>query len=157
VSHVNPILSSKSSGRFTTIAMLDEIPMRMYSPKTPSMLILHKFWVSKCCHFWVTRATSLLFLSKAGEKGQISYRNTLIENVKSQAINAIRRTEAKAFCRLHILSFEEQEWLVALCFVDSIAKLRFAESNTMKNRSRNIRRILAIADRRPRGFPVYSS
>ena len=78
---------------------------------------------------------------------------TLIEKVRSHAINAINKTEAKVLCR-------EQtpvRWTEQPPSIDSKARLKFAESKTMKKRSKKIRRILALAGRKPRGFPEYSS
>jgi hypothetical protein len=37
------------------------------------------------------------------------------------------------------------------------ARLRFADSNTMNAKSKNIRDIFALCERKPRGFDVYSS
>ena len=75
---------------------------------------------------------------------------TLMEKVRSHAISAIKRTEAKAFCRVQTRELQFP------CMV-SKARLKFAESNTMKKRSKKMSRILAFAGRKPRGFPEYSS
>lgn len=83
---------------------------------------------------------------------------TLIENVNSQAISATKSTDASAFCRWHIpFSRSPSSHIVTESETAAKAKLRLAESKTMKNRSRNISRIFALADRNPKGFPLYSS
>lgn len=94
-----------------------------------------------------------------------TYLRTLIANVMSQAKRAIRRTEARAFCRTQIaplrgyncalISASVQEPVTA--DKEANAKLRLAESKTMKKRSSRISRAFAEGDRRPRGFDVYSS
>lgn len=96
--------------------------------------------------------------------GRITYRRTLMAKVVSQAIKTTSNTDARAFCLSHIVSFRGSNdsfvaIVQALVISDKVskAKLRFAESKTMKIRSRNINLILAFADRRPNGFPVYSS
>lgn len=78
--------------------------------------------------------------------------------VESQAIRAISSTDAKALSLLQILCAVPY-WRHKLCesVTASKAKLKFAESKTMKNRSRKISRIFAFASLKPSGFPWYSS
>lgn len=85
--------------------------------------------------------------------------------VMIQEIRATRRTEARAFCRPHRISLPGSSTSLICADVQepvisdnaSNAKLKLAESNTMKTRSRNISLILAFAGLSPKGFPVYSS
>ena len=86
-----------------------------------------------------------------------AYLITLMEKVKSHAIKAMSRTDAKPFCRAQIPSLSRREAVQTGLLRVSKARLRFAESKTMKKRSRKMRRIFALAGRKPRGFPEYSS
>ena len=94
-----------------------------------------------------------------------AYLRTLMENVISQAKSATSNTEASAFCRVHIPSFRGSiVWLTSASVQDPVtseseanAKLRLAESKTIKKISRRRRRALAEGERKPKGFDVYSS
>lgn len=94
-----------------------------------------------------------------------TYRSTLIENVVNHAIKAISRTDASAFWRPQIGSFlgaisrliSESVQEPFAVDSDSNAKLRFAESKTIKKISSRISLALADGERRPSGFDVYSS
>ena len=107
-------------------------------------------------HLVTTRSTSLSHHQRQisqVDRFDNSHLMTLIEKVRSHAMSAINRTEARVFCREQTpLSVIEQP-----PSIDSKARLKFAESKTMKKRSKKIRRILALAGRKPRGFPEYSS
>ena len=94
-----------------------------------------------------------------------TYLRMLTLNVRSQAISAISNTEARAFCRVQMVSFlglnsrlisaELQE--PPLSDRLSKAKLRFAESKTIKKISKRTSRALERDDLRPNGLDVYSS
>lgn len=88
-----------------------------------------------------------------------------MQNVISQASRATKRTDARAFWRTQILSLRGSIfWLTSASVHDPVtsdkeanAKLRLAESKTMKTKSNKISRAFAEGERRPRGFDVYSS
>ena len=95
-----------------------------------------------------------------------SYLKVLILNVASHASSAINSVAVNAFCRTQIDrvygQFCAEESMASLhAHLSSVrawkARLRFADSNTMNARSKNIRDIFALCERRPRGFDVYSS
>ena len=89
-----------------------------------------------------------------------SYLKILVEKVRLQATNAIIKIPQRALTLPQIMEF--------LPFVPTLqvplssvrapnANAKFADSKIIKKRSNNTSRILAFGDRRPNGFPVYSS
>lgn len=100
-----------------------------------------------------------------GEQGIKTHLKTLIPNVISHAISAINSTLANAVSRRQIDPFRLSSTRLTVAVTQLLlaslspakASARFAESNTMKNISRKINLIFALADLSPSGFPVYSS
>lgn len=89
-----------------------------------------------------------------------SYLKILVEKVRLQATNAIIKIPHRALTLPQIMEF--------LPFVPILqvplssvrapnANAKFADSKIIKKRSNKTSRILAFGDRRPNGFPVYSS
>lgn len=88
----------------------------------------------------------------------------LIAKVAIQASRAISRVAVKPFCLSQMLCLYGQAFVLSdstHAHLSSVrawkARLRLADSKTMKARSRKMSDILALCDRRPRGFDVYSS
>ena len=94
-----------------------------------------------------------------------AYLSTLMENVESQAINAISKTDARAFCRRQMAPFlglycrliSESVQEPPLEDRVSKARLRLAESKTIKKISKRISRTFDDDLLRPSGLEVYSS
>lgn len=95
-----------------------------------------------------------------------SYLKVLMLNVAIHASSAINSVAVNAFCRTQIDRVYGQFCVDASvaslhAHLSSVrawkARLRFADSNTMNARSKNIRDIFALCERKPRGFEVYSS
>lgn len=94
------------------------------------------------------------------------YRKVLIVKVLIQANSAINNVAVRAFCRVQIDFVYGQTWKSGSreslhAHFSSVrawkARLRLADSKTMKARSKKIRDIFALCERRPSGFDVYSS
>lgn len=87
-----------------------------------------------------------------------------MEKVAIHASNAINRVAVKPFCLSQMLCRYGHAFVLSdstHAHLSSVrawkAKLRFADSKTIKARSRKISDILALGERRPRGLDVYSS
>ena len=93
------------------------------------------------------------------------YLKVLMVNVPSQARRATKRVAVRPFCRWQmpreygqVLAARSELTHAHLSSVRAWnARLRLADSKTMKARSRKMRDILALCERRPSGLEVYSS
>ena len=87
--------------------------------------------------------------------------NILIVKVIIHAIKATNSTDAKALCfmpRDEVAEVPEvPEHEVESVVTASNARLKLAESKTMKNRSSIMSLTFDFADRKPSGWPEYSS
>lgn len=100
------------------------------------------------------------------QNGRSTDLRVLMVKVLNHAKSAIIKVAVNAFCREQMAREKLQvlmpgEVASRHAHFSSVrawnARLRFADSKTMKPRSKKMRDIFALCERRPSGFDVYSS